>query len=63
MSKRVITVAVDASMQDAIGLLKEHKIRMYDIDRTRLPELKKKLKEKATMLYMVDHKENKREIY
>ncbi|MFH1351546.1 MAG: CBS and ACT domain-containing protein [Pseudomonadota bacterium] len=38
-------------------------IRMYGIDRTQLPEIKKELKEKTTILYMVDHRENKREIY
>ena len=38
-------------------------IRMHDIDRSRLDQLIKELKEKATMLYMVDHKENRREIY
>jgi acetoin utilization protein AcuB len=38
-------------------------VRMYNIDRTKLPELKKALKEKARMLYMVDHRINMREIY
>lgn len=38
-------------------------IRMYGVDRTRLEQLKTQLKEKATLLYMVDHRENKREIY
>ncbi len=38
-------------------------IRMYGVDRTRFPQLTKDLKEKATLLYMVDHTENKREIY
>ena len=38
-------------------------IRMYGIDRIKLPQLKEELKEKATMLYMVDLRENKREIY
>jgi acetoin utilization protein AcuB len=38
-------------------------VRMYNIDRTKLPELKKALKEKARMLYMVDHRTNMREIY
>ena len=38
-------------------------IRMYDVDRSRLSRLKEELKEKATLLYMVDHKENTREIY
>lgn len=38
-------------------------IRMYGIDRSRLDQLIKELKEKATILYMVDHRENRREIY
>jgi len=38
-------------------------IRMYGIDRSKLPQIKEELKAKATLLYMVDHRENKREIY
>jgi acetoin utilization protein AcuB len=38
-------------------------IRMYNIDRARLPQLREELGEKAALLYMVDHRENKREIY
>jgi len=38
-------------------------IRMHGIERSRLPQLKEELKNKATLLYMVDHRENKREIY
>ena len=38
-------------------------IRMYGIDRSSVPDLKAKLQEKARLLYMVDHRENKREIY
>jgi acetoin utilization protein AcuB len=38
-------------------------IRMYGIDRMKLPRLKDELREKATILYMVDHRENRREIY
>jgi acetoin utilization protein AcuB len=38
-------------------------IRMYGIDRLKLPQLKEELKEKKTLLYMVDLRENKREIY
>ncbi len=38
-------------------------IRMYGVERERLPELTRELKDKAPVLYMVDHKENKREIY
>ena len=38
-------------------------VRAYDIDRSRLHELKEELKEKTRLLYIVDHRENKREIY
>ena len=33
-------------------------IRMRSIERSRLQKLKEKLKEKAELLYMVDHREN-----
>jgi acetoin utilization protein AcuB len=38
-------------------------IRMYGIDRFKLNNLKESLKEKATLLYMVDRREAKRETY
>jgi acetoin utilization protein AcuB len=38
-------------------------IRTYSIDRLKLEELKAALKEKAALLYMVDHRNNNREIY
>jgi acetoin utilization protein AcuB len=38
-------------------------IRMFGIDRSKLPHLKNELKGKARLVYMVDHRENKREIY
>jgi acetoin utilization protein AcuB len=38
-------------------------IRMYNIDRARVPQLREELGEKGALLYMVDHRENKREIY
>jgi acetoin utilization protein AcuB len=38
-------------------------IRAYGIDRPKLAELKEALKKAATLLYMVDHHENKRELY
>ena len=38
-------------------------IRMYGIDRSRLQELKKNLQSKDRLMYMVDLRENKREIY
>ena len=38
-------------------------IRVYEIGREKLPMLKTVLEEKATLLYIVDHRENKREVY
>ena len=38
-------------------------IRVYNINRAILPQLLKDLQNQATMLYMVDHKENKRQIF
>jgi acetoin utilization protein AcuB len=38
-------------------------IRSFGIERSLVLRLKKDLKEKATLLYMIDHRENKREIY
>ena len=38
-------------------------IRMFGIDRSKLPEMKEELKKAAPLLYMVDHRENVREIY
>jgi predicted transcriptional regulator len=93
MSKEVITVDEDQTMQHAIGLLKEHNIHMlpvmknkkvgviltsyekvpdgfgnvyirfFDLDRRVLETLKKNLFEISKVLYIVDHRENKREIF
>ena len=38
-------------------------IRMYGVDRSDLKKLQEELREKANLLYMVDLRENKREIY
>ena len=38
-------------------------IRAYNIDRPCLDRLKEVLAQKATLLYLVDHRENRREIY
>ncbi|NTV59436.1 MAG: CBS domain-containing protein [Deltaproteobacteria bacterium] len=38
-------------------------IRMYDVDRTKMPQLKEDLKKKAKVLYIVDSRENVREIF
>jgi acetoin utilization protein AcuB len=38
-------------------------IRMYGLDRSKLPALKEELAQVATLLYLVDHRENRREIF
>jgi len=38
-------------------------IRMYDVDRQKMPQLKEDLKKKAKVLYIVDSRDNKREIF
>ena len=38
-------------------------IRAYGIDRTKLPQMKKDLQEVAKLLYLIDHKEEIREVY
>jgi acetoin utilization protein AcuB len=38
-------------------------IRMYDVDREKIAQLKEDLKKKAKVLYVVDSRENKREIF
>jgi len=38
-------------------------IRMYDVVREKMPQLKEELKKKAKVLYIVDSRENKREIF
>jgi acetoin utilization protein AcuB len=38
-------------------------IRMYGVNRSELEKLKQELREKAILLYMIDHRENRREIY
>lgn len=38
-------------------------IRMYGVDRERLPILEEELRQKGELLYVVDHRENRREIF
>jgi acetoin utilization protein AcuB len=44
------------------GLRKVY-IRMFGVDRPKLTKLKEELRQSATLLYMVDHREGVREIY
>jgi acetoin utilization protein AcuB len=38
-------------------------IRMYDVVQEKMPQLKEELKKKAKVLYIVDSRDNKREIF
>jgi acetoin utilization protein AcuB len=38
-------------------------IRAYGMDRKELPKIRAKLSEKASLIYIVDHRENKREVF
>ena len=38
-------------------------IRMHSIEREQLKKIKDRLSEKAPLLYMIDHRQNRREIY
>ena len=56
-------VSILTSYENATQGYRKVYIRMYDIDREKIENLKEELGEKATLLYMVDHQKNKREIY
>jgi acetoin utilization protein AcuB len=56
-------VSILSSYEKAPEGLRYVYVRSFDIDRDALPRLKEELKAAAKMLYMVDHRENKREIY
>ena len=56
-------VSILTSYRNATQGYRKVYIRMYDIERTEIEKLKGELREKATLLYMVDHQKNKREIY
>ena len=56
-------VSILTSYKNATQGYRKVYIRMYDIERTEIEKLKGELREKATLLYMVDHQKNKREIY
>jgi acetoin utilization protein AcuB len=56
-------VSILSTYEKAPEGLRNVYIRSFDIDRDALPRLMEELKAAAKMLYMVDHRENKREIY
>jgi acetoin utilization protein AcuB len=56
------TVSVLSSFENAPPGYRNVYIRAFNLDRAKLPHIILELKEKAIMLYMVDHRENRREI-
>jgi acetoin utilization protein AcuB len=38
-------------------------IRTYELDRTKLPDIIQELREKGSLIYLVDHRQNKRQIF
>ncbi len=56
-------VSILTSYQSAPQGYRRVYIRMYDIERAEIEKLKEEQREKGTLLYVVDHKKNKREIY
>ena len=56
-------VSILTSYERAPAGYRDVYVRVYQINREKLSQLQKEVGEKANMLYMVDHRENKREIY
>ena len=56
-------VSILTSYDDVPDGYRKVYIRMHSIERLKLQNLKDKLSEKASMLYMIDQRENNREIY
>lgn len=57
------TASILSSSENAPDGYLNFYFRIYQIDREKLPSLLDRIKEKGTLLYMVDHRENKRTIY
>jgi acetoin utilization protein AcuB len=53
-------VSILSSSERAPGGFRHVYVRAYNIDRTKLPKLTEELREKGSLLYMVDHRDNKR---
>lgn len=56
-------VSILTSYDDVPDGYRKVYIRMRSIERSKLQNLKERLGEKAELLYMIDHRENKREIW
>jgi acetoin utilization protein AcuB len=57
------TASVLSSYEGAPPGYRNVYIRTFGMDRSKLDPMIKELKQKATMLYMADHRQNRREIY
>lgn len=56
-------ISILSSYENAPPGYRKVYIRVFEIERDRLPGLQEILREKFQLLYMVDHRENKREIF
>jgi acetoin utilization protein AcuB len=56
-------VSILTSYDDVSDGYRKVYIRMRSIERSKLQKLKNNLSEKAALLYMIDHRENNREIF
>jgi len=56
-------VSILSSYENVPGGYRKVYIRMHGIERSRLKSLKEELAKAATLLYLVDHRENRREIF
>ena len=56
-------VSILSSYENAPKGYRKVFIRMLGVEREKLPQLEDDLREKATLLYVVDHRENRREIF
>ena len=57
------TASILSSYEDVINNSRKAYIRTYGIDRTRLKSLQERLSAKAQLLYMIDHRENIRQLF
>jgi acetoin utilization protein AcuB len=56
-------VSILSSQEHAPAGYRHVYIRVYGVDRDKMQQLQTELKTKAIMLYMVDHRENRREVF
>jgi len=56
-------VSILSSYENAPEGYRKVFIRMYGVERDKLPQLEDDIRKKATLLYVVDHRDNRREIF